>query len=161
MDQIGLVEGLTPTGKTVCERQSLKLQGWVKGAAMKFPEDLRYTREHTWARVDEGKCYVGITAYAQDQLGEIVYVELPDIGDTFDQMDTFGVVESVKAVNDLFMPMSGEVVEVNKILDDEPELINNDPYGDGWIAAVSVTNEEELEDLLASKEYKDMVEEEG
>ena len=127
---------------------------------MTFPKDLRYTKEHTWARVEEGKCYVGITDYAQDQLGEIVYVDLPELGDSLDQNDTFGVVESVKAVNDLFSPVSGEIVEVNKALEDEPEIINSDPYGDGWIIAVMMASEDELGGLLTAEEYKEMVKEE-
>jgi glycine cleavage system H protein len=129
-------------------------------AAMKYPDELRYSREHTWARVEGNLCYVGITSYAQDQLGEIVYVDLPAVGDAVEQMDTFGVVESVKAVNDLIAPVSGGVSEVNKALEDEPEIINSDPYGDGWIIAIEVTNKGDLDELLTAKEYKEMVEEE-
>lgn len=127
---------------------------------MEYPDELRYSREHTWARIEGKVCYVGITSYAQDQLGEIVYVDLPDEGDTVEQMDTFGVVESVKAVNDLIAPVSGEVSEVNKALEDEPEVVNSDPYGDGWMVAITMSNEGDLDELLMAKEYKEIVEEE-
>lgn len=128
---------------------------------MKYPKDLRYSREHTWARVEGNICYVGITYYAQDQLGEIVYVDLPDAGDALEQLDTFGTVESVKAVNDLLAPVSGEVKEINAALDDEPEIVNSDPYGDGWMIAISINNEDDLDELLSAGEYKEMVKDEG
>lgn len=127
---------------------------------MEYPKDLRYSREHTWARVEGDTCYVGITYYAQDQLGEIVYVDLPDVGDALEQMDTFGTVESVKAVNDLLSPVSGEVADVNKALEDEPEVVNSDPYGDGWMIAISINNEDDLDELMSASEYKEMVKEE-
>lgn len=127
---------------------------------MEHTESLRYTHEHTWVRDENGKCYVGITSYAQEQLGEIIYVELPAVGDKIKRMGVFGVVESLKAVNDLFAPVSGGIAEVNDVLEEMPEIINSDPYGDGWMIAVEITDGNELEGLLTAEEYKDMVEEE-
>ena len=103
---------------------------------MPSPEDLRYTREHEWVRVEDGVGTVGITDYAQDQLGDIVYVKLPPVGTVVRQMEPFGEIESVKAVSDLFSPVSGEVVEVNAELEERPELVNLDPYGQGWMLRV-------------------------
>lgn len=125
-----------------------------------LPSDLRYSEEHEYlARTDEDDLYrVGITDYAQGELGDIVYVELPAAGDSFSKGDTFGTVEAVKAVSDLFMPVSGEVVEVNAALNDDPSLINTDPYGDGWMIAIRVTNAEELDGLLGPEEYSKHIE---
>ncbi len=114
------------------------------------PTDLRYTKDHEWVRVDGDNATIGITAYAAGQLGDIVFVELPDTGRSVDQFATFGVVESVKAVSDLFAPVSGIVVDTNAALKDRPELVNSDPYGDGWMLKVSVSEADQLEALLES-----------
>ncbi len=120
---------------------------------MPSPEDLRYTREHEWVRVEDGVGTVGITDYAQDQLGDIVYVKLPPVGTVVRQMEPFGEIESVKAVSDLFSPVSGEVVEVNAELEERPELVNLDPYGQGWMLRVRLADPSELERLMTAAEY--------
>ena len=127
---------------------------------MEFPEDLKYTKEHEWVLIEGGTATVGITDYAQDQLGDIVFVELPAVGDKVSKEDAFGVVESVKAVSDIYAPLSGKVVEVNDDLPDDPEMLNEDPYGDGWIIRIELTDPEEIEDLMTSAEYEQYVAEE-
>ena len=126
---------------------------------MEFPDDLRYTREHEWARRRDGKVVVGITDFAQDQLGDVVYVELPDVGDQVKKGESFGVVESTKAVSELFAPASGKVVEVNAPLKDAPETINEDPYEEGWMIVIEPSDPKELDSLLDPKAYKAFVEE--
>jgi glycine cleavage system H protein len=127
---------------------------------MDFPEDLRYTREHEWARQKGAtRIVVGITDFAQDQLGDVVYVELPDIGDPVKKGESFGVVESTKAVSELFAPVSGKVVEVNDPLTDAPETINEDPYEEGWMIAIEPSDPKELEALMDAKAYRAFVEE--
>jgi glycine cleavage system H protein len=121
------------------------------------PEELQYTRSHEWVRTEGDTATIGITDYAQDELGDIVFVELPEVGATFDAGDSFGTVESVKAVSDLYAPVGGEVVEVNKALDDSPEKINEDPYGEGWIVKLSVSDEG---NLLSASDYEQLLEEE-
>jgi glycine cleavage system H protein len=121
------------------------------------PNDLRYTRDHEWLRLDGEEATVGITAYAADQLGDIVFVELPDAGRELDQARPFGVVESVKAVSDLFAPISGEVVAINAALAAGPELVNSDPYGDGWMIKVKVADASQLDDLLDGEAYDALV----
>jgi glycine cleavage system H protein len=121
------------------------------------PNDLRYTRDHEWLRLDGEEATVGITAYAADQLGDIVFVELPDAGRALDQARPFGVVESVKAVSDLFAPISGEVVAINAALAAGPELVNSDPYGDGWMIKVKVADASQLDDLLDGEAYDALV----
>ncbi len=120
---------------------------------MEYPSDLKYSKEHEWARVEGDRATVGITDYAQDQLGDVVYVELPSPGAEVKFMEPFGVIESVKAASDLFSPVSGSVVEVNERLEDEPELVNNSPYGDGWMIMVEMSNPSELDQLLSADEY--------
>jgi glycine cleavage system H protein len=127
---------------------------------MEFPEDLKYTKEHEWVLIEGGTATVGITDYAQDQLGDIVFVELPAVGDKVSKEDAFGVVESVKAVSDIYAPLSGKVIEVNDDLPDDPEMLNEDPYGDGWIIRIELTDPEEIEDLMTSAEYEQYVAEE-
>lgn len=117
------------------------------------PNDLRYTKDHEWVRLDGDEATVGITQYAADQLGDIVFVELPDAGRKLDQFATFGVVESVKAVSDLFAPLSGEVVEANASLAKEPELVNREPYGAGWMLRVKVGDRKQLDELLDADAY--------
>lgn len=127
---------------------------------MKFDEKARYLETHEWAR-KEGDVYViGISDYAQSTLSDIVYVELPDMGDEFDQEEVFGVVESVKAASDVYTPLSGEVVEVNEALEDAPELVNDDAFGDGWLMKIDASDDEEWDDLLDVEEYKQVVEDE-
>jgi glycine cleavage system H protein len=121
------------------------------------PSDLRYTRDHEWIRVDGEEATVGITQYAADQLGDIVFVELPDAGRDLEEAKPFGVVESVKAVSDLFAPISGEVKSTNDALASEPELVNRDPYGAGWMVRMTVADPAQLDDLLDGEGYDDLV----
>ena|SRR5215831_17180827 len=121
---------------------------------MEFPEDLKYTREHEWVSLQGSVATIGITDHAQHELGDVVFVELPSVGDRIEKSDAFGVVESTKAVSDIYAPVSGEVVEVNDDLPDNPELINEDPYGDGWIIKVTLADKADLADLLSADEYR-------
>jgi glycine cleavage system H protein len=123
------------------------------------PTDLRYTKDHEWVRVEGDEATIGITDYAADQLGDIVFVELPDPGRSLDQFATFGVVESVKAVSDLFAPVAGEVVEGNPALAGQPELVNQDPYGAGWMLRVKVTDAAQLDELLDPTAYGALISE--
>jgi len=123
------------------------------------PPELRYTKEHEWLRLEGDEATVGITAYATEQLGDIVFVELPEVGRSLDQFATFGVVESVKAVSDLYAPISGEVVAVNEALADRPELVNEDPYGAGWLIRVRPRNPAEVAALLDAAAYEQLVSE--
>jgi glycine cleavage system H protein len=125
---------------------------------LNIPEDLQYTKSHEWVRIEGDTATIGITDHAQDELGDVVFVELPDEGATFDAGESFGTVESVKAVSDLYVPVGGEVVEVNSALEDAPENINEDPYGEGWIVRLRTTDEP---DLLSPEEYEKVVEEES
>ena len=120
------------------------------------PDDLRYSREHEWVRVEGSVAVIGITSFAADELGDIVYVELPEVGASLTQFGSFGVVESVKAVSDLFSPVSGEVAEVNGDLRGSPELLNTDPFGSGWIAKVSLADAGELDKLLDAAAYAEL-----
>ena len=120
---------------------------------MAYPDDLRYSKEHEWVRVDGSRATIGITSFAADELGDIVFVELPEVGAALNQFQTFGVVESVKAVSDLYSPVSGEVVEVNEALRDAPELLNSDAFGEGWIAKVELTDQAELDALMDAAAY--------
>ncbi len=125
---------------------------------MSVPEDLQYTRSHEWVRTEGDTATLGITDHAQEELGDVVFVELPEEGATLDAGDTFGTVESVKAVSDLYTPLGGEVIEVNSSLEDAPEQINDDPYGEGWIVKLRVSGGA---DLLSPEEYEKVVEEES
>lgn len=123
-----------------------------------YPSELKYSEEHTWLRLEGDKLgRVGITHYAQEQLKEVVFVELPEVGAGVSYMEPFGVIESVKATNDLYSPVSGEVVEVNDALVDEPGLVNEDPYGKGWMLVVRMTNTVESDNLVSSEEYRTLV----
>jgi glycine cleavage system H protein len=126
---------------------------------MNFPDDLRYTREHEWARTKGRKVVVGITEYAGEQLGDVVYLELPDLGDAVKKGESFGVVESTKAVSELFAPISGKIVEVNDPLADAPETVNEDPYEEGWMVAIEPSDPSELDALMDARAYKAFVEE--
>ena len=128
---------------------------------MNFPEDLKYTKEHEWVRVKGNVAIVGITDWAQDQLGDVVFVELPDEGEEIEKADTFGVVESTKSVSDLYVPVSGKVVEVNDPLLDSPEIINEDCYGEGWMIKVEIEDKAELNDLMSAEEYEAYIKEES
>ncbi|HEV8251869.1 MAG TPA: glycine cleavage system protein GcvH [Candidatus Limnocylindria bacterium] len=121
-----------------------------------FPDDRRYSREHEWVRVEGSAAVIGITSFAADELGDIVYVELPELGASLAQFASFGVVESVKAVSDLFAPVSGEVAEVNATLRASPELLNSDPFGAGWIAKVTLADPAEMEKLLDAAAYAEL-----
>lgn len=121
------------------------------------PDDLMYTKEHEWLEIDDNVATIGITHHAQEELGDVVYVELPSVGDSVESGESFGTVESVKAVSELFTPVSGEVVRVNEILGDSPELVNNDPYGKGWMIAVRISVAPDDTDLMSHDEYSDFI----
>ena len=121
---------------------------------MNFPENLRYTSEHEWIRVEGDEAFVGITDYAQSELGEIVFVDVPTLGETVGQGEVFGSIEAVKTVSDLNMPVTGEVLEINGALDAQPELVNNDPYGEGWIIRIAVKDAAELDKLMDAGAYQ-------
>jgi glycine cleavage system H protein len=120
---------------------------------MAYPDDLAYSKEHEWVRVDGSSATIGITSFAADELGDIVFVELPEVGASLSQFATFGVVESVKAVSDLYAPISGEVTDVNEALRDAPELLNSDPFGEGWIAKVELADATEVDSLMDATAY--------
>lgn len=124
---------------------------------MNFPADLKYTKDHEWIRVEGNEAYVGITDYAQSELGEIVYVDITTEGETVGKEEVFGTIEAVKTVSDLFMPVTGEVLEVNAELEDAPELVNQDAYGKGWLIKISVSDAAELDDLLSAADYEQLI----
>jgi len=124
---------------------------------MGVPADLKYSKDHEWVKVDGDIATIGITDYAQGELGDIVYVEVDTEGDTLDKEETFGTVEAVKTVSDLFMPISGEVMEFNEALEDAPETVNNDAYGDGWMVKIKISDPSELEDLLDAAAYDALI----
>ena len=124
-----------------------------------YPDGLKYTREHEWARVEGDQCVIGITDYAQQELGDVVFVELPAIGAKIAQNETFGAVESVKAVSDLFAPVSGEVIEPNEALDDAPELVNAEPYGEGWMIRLRLDDPSQVDSLLDPSDYETLINE--
>lgn len=127
---------------------------------MELPKELKYSREHEWVRVEEGTAWIGVTDHAQAQLGEIVYLELPAKGEKLSKEEAFGVVESTKAVSDIYAPISGEVLEVNSDLVNEPGRINRDPYDDGWLVKVKIEDKKELDELFSAKDYSEFLEEE-
>ena len=126
---------------------------------LKFSDDLHYSEDHEWVNVEGDTAKIGISDYAQDQLGDIVFVELPDVGDSFQKGDEFGTVESVKAVSELYMPISGEVTAINNALEDSPELVNTQPYDDGWMIAVKIADPSELDALMSKDDYYKMIKE--
>lgn len=128
-----------------------------KPKSMNFPENLKYTEEHEWIRIDGDYAYVGITDFAQSELGDIVYVEIETEGETLDKDEVFGTVEAVKTVSDLFMPLSGTIEEVNEKLEDEAELVNSDPYGDGWMVKIKMSDTSEVDALLDAAVYQEKV----
>ena len=126
---------------------------------MEFPSDLLYTDHDEWVRVDGDEVATGITDYAQDQLSDIVYVELPEVGDTFDKGEPYGVVESVKAASDIFMPVGGEIVAINEQLEDAPEIVNQDPYGKGWFVRIKMSDQSDLDGLMDAAAYQAQLDE--
>lgn len=125
---------------------------------MDFPDELKYTEEHEWVLIEEDVATIGITDFAQDQLGDVVFVELPEVGDQLEIGKTLGVVESVKAVSDVYAPLSGEVVEINEALPDEPELLNTSAYEDGWMLKLKLSSPSELDSLMDAAEYQEFIE---
>lgn len=124
---------------------------------MNIPENLLYTNDHEWIRVEGSTGYVGVTDFAQGELGDIVFIEIETVGDKLSREDVFGTIEAVKTVSDLFMPVSGEVLEVNPLIDDAPETVNKDPYGDGWMIKINLTDLSELNDLLTPAKYSELL----
>lgn len=124
---------------------------------MNFPQELKYTSEHEWIRVEGDVAYVGITDYAQEQLGDIVFVDIPTEGENLGEGEVFGTIEVVKTVSDLFLPIAAEVLEVNTALEDNPELVNKDPYGEGWLVKVKPANIADVNGLLSAEEYKEVI----
>lgn len=124
---------------------------------MNFPENLKYSKDHEWILVDGDNATVGITDFAQSELGEIVYVDVTSEGDTVDKDEVFGSIEAVKTVSDLMMPITGEVLEFNEKLEDNPELVNSDPYGDGWIVKIAIADVADLDELLDAAAYKELI----
>jgi len=124
---------------------------------MEFPKDLKYSKDHEWLRVEGGNAYIGITEFAQGELGDIVFVDVDTEGEELEKEEVFGSIEAVKTVSDLFMPINGGVLSFNEKLEDEPELINTDPYGDGWVIKISITDVSELDELLDAAAYQELV----
>lgn len=124
---------------------------------MKIPENLLYTKDHEWLRVEGDEGYIGITDFAQGELGDVVYVEVETVGETISKEEAFGTIEAVKTVSDLFMPVSGEILEFNSALEATPELINKDSYGEGWVVKIKITNPEETSELLSSEKYQELI----
>ena|SRR6218665_308936 len=124
---------------------------------MNFPSELKYTKDHEWVKINGSEATIGITDFAQRELGDIVYVDINTIGETIEKEAIFGTVEAVKTVSDLFMPLSGEVLEMNKDIDSAPESVNNDPYGKGWMIKIRMTNESEVAELLSADDYKKLI----
>jgi glycine cleavage system H protein len=124
---------------------------------MNIPDNLKYTKGHEWIRVEGDTAYVGISDYAQGELGDIVFVEIETVGETLDKGEAFGTIEAVKTVSDVYMPVSGEVLEMNPALENTPEVVNKDPYGEGWMIRISVKDPSELDDLMDAEAYKNMI----
>jgi glycine cleavage system H protein len=125
---------------------------------MKIPKDLKYTNDHEWVKIEGEVATVGITDFAQGELGDIVYVEVETVDETLEREEVFGTVEAVKTVSDLFAPLSGEIIEFNESLEDEPEKVNTDPYGEGWMVKIKFSDASEVDDLLSAEEYTEVVE---
>ncbi|MBW8242104.1 glycine cleavage system protein GcvH [Muricauda oceani] len=124
---------------------------------MNIPSELKYTKDHEWVKIDGDIATVGITDFAQSELGDIVYVEVETLDETLDKEEVFGTVEAVKTVSDLFLPLSGEIVEFNEALEDEPEKVNSDPYGDGWMVKIKLSEPSEVEELMSAEDYKALI----
>jgi len=126
---------------------------------MNIPKNLLYTEDHEWIRVEGKEAYIGITDFAQKELGDVVFVEVETLDETLDKAEAFGTIEAVKTVSDMFMPVGGTVLELNELLEDQPEIINKDPYGKGWIIKISISNASQLDELLDAAAYKALIEE--
>ena len=124
---------------------------------MNIPSELKYTKDHEWVKIDGDIATVGITDFAQSELGDIVFVEVETLDETLDKEEVFGTVEAVKTVSDLFLPLSGEIIEFNEALEDEPEKVNSDPYGDGWMVKIKITAPSEVEELMSADDYKALI----
>ncbi len=124
---------------------------------MNFPAELKYTKDHEWIRIEGADAYIGITEFAQHELGDIVYVDIPSVGKVVDKEHVFGTVEAVKTVSDLFMPVTGTITEINPLLDSQPELVNTDPYGDGWMVKITINDLADVNSLLSSESYKSVI----
>jgi len=124
---------------------------------MEFPAELKYTKDHEWIRVEGNSAYIGVTEFAQRELGDIVYIDIPSVGKEIGKDDVFGTVEAVKTVSDLFMPVTATVTETNSLLDSQPELVNTDPYGDGWMVKVTLQNAEDVNTLLSAEDYQSII----
>ncbi len=124
---------------------------------MNIPSELKYTKDHEWIRIEGGEAIVGVTDFAQSQLGDVVFVEIETQGETLEKEEVFGTIEAVKTVSDMFMPISGEVIEVNEKLADTPEIVNKDPYGDGWMIRIKIVDSAQLDELLTAEQYKSLV----
>lgn len=124
---------------------------------MNIPQELKYTKDHEWVKIDGDIATVGVTDFAQGELGDIVYVEVETVGDSLDREEVFGTVEAVKTVSDLFSPLSGEIIEFNESLEDAPEKVNSDPYGEGWMVKIKMSDSNEVSDLMSAEEYKDLI----
>jgi glycine cleavage system H protein len=121
---------------------------------MKVPENLKYTKDHEWLRVEGSEGYVGVTDFAQNELGDVVFVEVETVGEVIEKEEAFGTIEAVKTVSDMFMPVTGEILEFNPSLESNPELINKDPYGEGWVVKIKISKQEEINELLSPEKYK-------
>ena len=139
------------------ERTAQRVAFAISGGVMEIPQGLKYSKEHEWVATEDSVATIGISDHAQDQLGEIVYIELPAVGDKISKDDPFGVVESVKAVSDIYAPVTGTVIEINEDLPESPETVNEDPYGDGWLIQVKITDMSDLEDLMDAEEYAELL----
>ncbi len=124
---------------------------------MNVPQELKYTKDHEWVRIEGDIATVGVTDFAQGELGDIVYVEVETVGETLEKEEVFGTVEAVKTVSDLFSPLSGEIIEFNESLEDTPEKVNSDPYGDGWMVKIRISDQDQLADLLSASDYKEII----
>jgi len=124
---------------------------------MNIPDNLKYTKDHEWIKVEGDEALIGITDYAQNELGDIVFIEVETEGETLDKEETFGTIEAVKTVSDMFMPLGGEVLEFNETLEQSPEIVNSDPYGDGWIIRIRITDKSELDELMDAAAYKELI----
>tara|TARA_R100000935_G_C2826613_1_gene162657 strand:- start:272 stop:655 length:384 start_codon:yes stop_codon:yes gene_type:complete len=124
---------------------------------MNIPHELKYTKDHEWVKIDGNIATIGVTDFAQGELGDIVYVEVETVGETMEREEVFGTVEAVKTVSDLFLPLAGEIIEFNESLEDAPEKVNTDPYGDGWMVKIKITDEDEIAGLMSAGEYKDLI----
>lgn len=124
---------------------------------MKVPENLKYTKDHEWLKVEGNTGYVGVTDFAQGELGDIVFIEIETLGETLKREEVFGTIEAVKTVSDMFMPVSGEIMEINPALEDSPDLVNKDPYGEGWMVKIKISDASEIKELLTPEKYKELL----